>query len=59
MILIMFYLAIGIAIGWWGFNKLYPYFYDYILAFPIAMIWLFFCLGFIPIYLCVLTFKAY
>lgn len=55
----MIYFIAGIVLGYWGFEKLYPYFYDRILAFPIAMIWLFFCMGFIPIYLCALTFKAY
>ena len=59
MILIMFYLAIGIAIGWWGFSKLEPYFYTYEWTFLLAIVYLFFCLGFIPIYLCMLTFRAY
>jgi zinc transporter ZupT len=59
IMLVMIYFVIGIVLGYWGFEKLYPYFYDYILAFLAAMIWLFFCLGFIPICLCVLTFKAY
>ena len=59
MILIMFYLAIGIAIGWWGFSKLEPYFIKYEITFILAIIYLFFCIGFIPIYLCMLTFRAY
>ena len=59
IILVVIYLIFGIVLGYWGFEKLYPYFYDYILAFPAAMIWLFFCLGFIPIWLCFITFKAY
>ena len=59
IILVMIYFVIGIVLGYWGFEKLYPYFYDHILTFPIAMIWMFFCTGFIPIKLCALTFKAY
>ena len=54
----MYFIA-GLALGYWGFSKLEPYFCDYFLAFPIAIIWAFFCSGFIPIYLCALTFKAY
>lgn len=59
IILVMIYLIAGTASGYWGYNKLYPYFYDYILALPAAMIWMFFCSGFIPIWLCYITFKAY
>ena len=59
IILIMIYFIAGIVLGYWGFEKLYPYFYDRILTFPIAMIWLFFCMGFIPIWLCFINFKAY
>ena len=59
IILVMIYFVVGIVLGYWGVEKLYPYFYDHILAFPIAMIWMFFCTSFIPICLCVLTFKAY
>lgn len=59
IILISMYFIAGLALGYWGFSKLEPYFCDYFLAFPIAIIWAFFCSGFIPIYLCALTFKAY
>ena len=58
IILVMIYLFVGAALGYWGFEKLYPYFYDHILAYPLAMIWLFFCVGFIPTWLCCITFKV-
>lgn len=59
IILVMIYFIAGAALGYWGFEKLYPYFYDHILAYPLAMIWMFFCMGFIPIWLCCITFEAY
>ena len=59
MILIMLYFVIGLVLGWWGFSKLEPYFYIYEWTFLLAIVYAFFCIGFIPICLCVLTFKAY
>lgn len=55
-ILITLYLIVGIALGYWGINKLYPHFDDYPLTFLVAMIWGFFCVGFIPAWLCSITF---
>ena len=58
MILITLYLIIGMVLGYWGINKLYPYFDNYPLTFLAAMIWGFFCIGFIPTWLCCITFKV-
>ena len=59
IILIIIYFIAGIALGYWGFCKLLPHMYKYVLLMPLAMIWALFCGGFIPIWLCYITFKAY
>ena len=58
IILVMIYLFVGAALGYWGVEKLYPHYYENILAFLLAIIWGSFCVGFIPIWLCMLTFKV-
>lgn len=57
IILVMIYFIAGTVLGYWGVNKLYPHFYNYPLTFLAAIIWGFFCVGFIPLWLCILTFK--
>lgn len=59
IILVMIYFITGIVLGYLGFDKLYPYFYKRPITFIIAMIWMFLCSGFIPIWLCSITFKPY
>ena len=56
IILIMLYFIVGIILGYWGFEKLYPYFFYREWTFLLAMIWMFFWVGLVPIWLYVLTF---
>lgn len=59
IILSVLYFIAGIALGYWGFDKLYPYFFYRVWTFLLALIWVFFWVGFVPIWLHALTFKAY